>query len=99
MNDIPERAQESKAPSSSLQARPRSANVGRIALIVALVLLVAAAASIGAAVLIKNTNTTTETAVTIPILATPALPATAVATFLFPVKPVLPGTTTPSPLP
>src|SRR5437763_3985623 len=47
MNDIPESAQESKAPSSSVQARPRSANVGRIALIVALVLLVAAAASIG----------------------------------------------------
>ena len=66
MNNTSESAQESNAPSPSLQARPRSANVGRIALIMALILLVAAAASIGAAVLIKNTNTTTGNSGTHP---------------------------------
>ncbi|TMF43982.1 MAG: hypothetical protein E6I32_15775 [Chloroflexi bacterium] len=91
MNDIPERAQESKAPSSSLQARPRSANVGRIALIVALVLLVAAAASIGAAVLIKNTNTTTGNSGTHPSPGNAALAVNASGIVAFTDQPGRPG--------
>ena len=91
MNDIPESAQESKAPSSSLQARPRSANVGRIALIVALVLLVAAAASIGAAVLIKNTNTTTGNSGTHPSPGNAALAVNANGIVAFTDQPGRPG--------